>query len=116
MDLGLRPDVDSSRRLVHDQHVRVGQQPSSDQHLLLVPSGQVLDRGFHCRGLHPDLIYVRLRVLTHLLRIQRHPVRLQVQVCHHHVLTHAQQPHDPVPAPVFRQQADVVLDRILRAF
>ena len=40
IDLILRTDVDSPRRLVHDEHRRVLQQPFRDDHLLLVPSAQ----------------------------------------------------------------------------
>ena len=41
VDFVLRADVDAARRLVEDQHLRAGEQPFRQHHLLLVAAGKV---------------------------------------------------------------------------
>src|SRR5690606_26780691 len=43
IDLELGADVDAAGRLVQDQHLRSGEQPFRQHHLLLVSAGQVAD-------------------------------------------------------------------------
>ena len=44
VDLRLRADVDALRRLVEDDHRRLGRQPPRQRDLLLVAAGEVADR------------------------------------------------------------------------
>ena len=46
VDLGLGSDVDAAGGLVQDENFRLGQQPASQDHLLLVTARQLLDRLF----------------------------------------------------------------------
>ena len=41
VDLVFRADVDAARRLVEDQHFRIGEQPFRQHHLLLVAAGKI---------------------------------------------------------------------------
>src|SRR5215208_862741 len=42
VDGELRPDVDAARRLVGDDHARLAEQHAGEEHLLLVPSGELV--------------------------------------------------------------------------
>ena len=44
VDLGARADVDAARRLVQNQHGRIGEQPFSEHDLLLVAAAEARDR------------------------------------------------------------------------
>src|SRR5688500_6823713 len=56
VDLAFGADVYAARRLVHNQNVRLRLQPSGEQHLLLVPTGEPADRAGHIRGLDAETL------------------------------------------------------------
>ena len=44
VELGLDADIDAARRLVEDEHARIGEQPAREDRLLLVAARQLADR------------------------------------------------------------------------
>ena len=51
LNLGLGADVDAARRLVEDQELRIGAEPSRQQDLLLIAAGKLANLLFGARGL-----------------------------------------------------------------
>src|SRR5208337_2263454 len=53
MNAALGPDVDPHRRRIHDQHLRTRRQPPRNDDLLLISSGESLNRKVGIRDLDP---------------------------------------------------------------
>ena len=59
VDLRLRADVDSLRRLVEDEDVRFEGEPAADQSLLLVSARESLDSGIESRATDREAVTKR---------------------------------------------------------
>ncbi len=57
LNLGLGADVDAARRLVEDQQLRIGAEPSREQDLLLIAAGKLANLLFGARSLDGETLH-----------------------------------------------------------
>src|SRR5215218_4743498 len=104
VDLHLRPHVYPTRRLVHDQDLRVRQEPLPDDHLLLVAAGEVANFLFGTRCPYCQLLDHLLRPAPLLLAVDEPRAGVPTERGERQVLGHRERRDDPLPLPVLRDE------------
>ena len=116
MDLRLRADIDSSGRLIHNDDVRRGHQPSGNQNLLLVSAGQVFDQLFLARRLDRNFLNIFSTVLPHFFQIQKLTrADVRVNIGNGGIELYILNGENAVPAPVLCYESHSRVNGVLAA-
>ncbi len=112
IDLIFRANVDSSRRLIQDQYIRIRQKPPGKQYLLLVSARQVFHILIHIWRLRAQFRIGFLRRLQPIAVPQDAPMGIRLLVYDYRIVKYRQNSKDPCCPPLFCKKRDVLPDSV----
>ena len=112
LNLGLGADVDAARGLVEDQELRIGAEPSRQQHLLLIAAGELANLLLGARRLDREALHEAVDDFALARLIDDSHARQARQDAERHVFAHRHVGNDAVRLAVLAAIADAERDRL----